>query len=139
MAGAFLFPHNSFTESVLVAKDQLPVYISRTNPKTKAHDFAQVGSPRQAQCELVVGRFSYSRSAPSHGRAFEYHRVGSSGRMISLRLSFSSLARIFFGRALTALMNPNFLCRRLEHRPCMPLKIPGRWTLVRTVWNYREN
>ena len=88
MAGAFLFPDNSFTESVLVAKDQLPVYISRTNPKTKALDFAQVGSSRQAQCELLVGRFSYSRSESFHGHAFEYHRVGSSGRMICLRLSF---------------------------------------------------
>ena len=47
-------------------------------------------------CELFAGRFSYSLSAPFHGRAFEYHRVGLSKRRIFLRRSSSSLARIFF-------------------------------------------
>ena len=44
-----------------------------------------------------IATISGSTSAPFHGRAFEYRRVGLSGRRICLRLSSSSLARIFFG------------------------------------------
>ena len=48
-----------------------------------------------------IATISGSTSAPPfHGRAFEYHSVGLSGRRICLRLSSSSLARIFFGWAL---------------------------------------
>ena len=59
----------------------------------------------------------------------------------SRRRSFSSLARIFFGWAATPLTTRPFLCRchSLEHRPSMPLQIPGSWTPVRTVWNYRQD
>ena len=89
---------------------------------------------RATSVALLLNRLSDRRFV-----AFEYHRVGLSGRRICLRPSSSSLAGTFFGWALTLLTTPNFLCRCLEHCPCMPLQIPGSWTLVRTVWNYRED
>ena len=96
---------------------------------------AQAGKRERAtSVALLLNRLSDRRFV-----AFEYHRVGLSGRRICLRPSSSSLAGTFFGWALTLLTTPNFLCRCLEHCPCMPLQIPGSWTLVRTVWNYRED
>ena len=55
---------------------------------------------------LSLGRIATitgSTSAPFHGRAFEYHRVGLSGRRICLRPSSSSLARIFLGWVIDTL------------------------------------
>ena len=58
---------------------------------------------------------------------------------VEIALNGRVMNSVRHGWVSTLLTTPNFLCRCLEHRPCMPLEIPGSWTLVRTVWNYRED